>query len=251
MQSFFVQAHVEHTPGGWGPLSVTRDEPVFVGVTLRTRQGEEIDLAIQTRFPGNLEEPFFISADVGQDAQDFILGLWDRKVEPCDSSRLGCQLFGFLLDGPLASWPPDFYEHLQWQRIPPSEMALRPVNGGRPPSEVDALAIQARQQFTTLLAPFDVQVHLLPQVLAEQPVQGSAVYFHDPRDVPMSRMLAAALSPQQPEDKEAWSCCQPVDDSPADTLDLLVEGDPALHACLQQHCAQAADLSACHDAHCP
>jgi hypothetical protein len=150
----FVQARLGYAPGGFGPVDVPRDREAYVGVTLVTSEGEEIDLAVTTVFPGQLEAPFTLTSEVGPDVQDVIFGVWDRKIEPCDSERMGCREYGFLLDGSLATWPPGVYEEGVKQRIPDGPLSLRLVDAGAGPALVDALE-PLTEQLGADLAIFD------------------------------------------------------------------------------------------------
>jgi hypothetical protein len=100
---------VEHTSGQYGDIAAPAPGETWLGATVLTRDGGEIDMAVQTVFPDRLSEPFSFSAEVGPDVQDIIVGLWGKKIEPCDSTRSGCQMFGFVLDTSLAAWPQDTY----------------------------------------------------------------------------------------------------------------------------------------------
>lgn len=245
-QIFFLEAHVAYTPAGWGDVDVVREEPVFVGVTLRTPEGEEIDLAIATRFPGAFEEPFFISSEIGKPVQDLIVGVWDRKIEPCDDARPGCQLFGFLLDGPMASWPAGFYTTMEWQRIPPTTLALLPFSGGANTAELEAATEQAKQQLESLLAPFGTTLTLGNAALAGAPVEHSTVRAGSIQDQALARMLAEALGGQG----AGWERAELVEGDAADSLTLVVSGPAEHHACLAEHCADASDLTTCEAASC-
>ena len=121
----FIHASVSHKPGGYGESTQARQMPAFVGVTLVTTEGEELDLAIQTVFAESLDQPFLFSADVDTPIQDVLIGLWDRKIEPCDSERSGCKEYGFLLDGSLATYPPELYTRKLRQRILPESFSLQ------------------------------------------------------------------------------------------------------------------------------
>ena len=119
-QTVFVQAGVEVALNGSSP----RDKEAYVGVTLAAEDGEEFDLAIQTVFPDQQDQLLMFSAGVEKPIQDVLIGLWDHKIEPCDSERPGCKTYGFLLDGSLASWPPNLYVDYKRQRILPERVTL-------------------------------------------------------------------------------------------------------------------------------
>ena len=132
-ETFFVQASLEYTPGSFGGVPAPRPREAYVGVTVIPSTGEEIDLAVTTVFADKLDEPFTLSTDVGPDVRDVIFGVWDRKIEPCDSERSGCKEFGFLLDGPLATWPPTVYIDGTRQRVPPAALDVLVLDAGAGP----------------------------------------------------------------------------------------------------------------------
>ncbi len=245
-QIFFLEAHVEHTPAGWGNVDVLRDEPVFVGVTLITPDNEEIDLAIATRFPGAFEEPFFISSEVGKPVLDLIVGVWARKIEPCDNERLGCQLFGFLLDGPMASWPPGFYDTMERQRLPPQDITLLARSGGARAAQIDAAVVQAVRGLEALLAPFGTTVTVGAPAVADAAVEQSTLRYSAPHDIALARMVVEHLGGKD----AGWVRGERIDGDAQDVLELVVAGDPAHHACLLEHCADAPDLAGCEAASC-
>ena len=117
----FVEAGIDAELNGANP----REKEAYVGVTLAAQDGEEYDLAIQTIFPAQLDQKLMFSAEVEKPIVDVLIGLWDHKVEPCDSERPGCKTYGFLLDGSLASWPPNLYTDYKRQRIVPNEVTVQ------------------------------------------------------------------------------------------------------------------------------
>jgi len=246
-QLFFLEAHVDYTPAGWGSVDITRQEPLFVGVTLITPDGEELDLAIATRFPGAFDEPFFISSEVDKPVQDLIVGVWDRKIEPCDSERPGCKEFGFLLDGPLASWPPEFYGRFEAQRMPPAQITVSALSAG---ARTDALAqatATAIEALTPVLAPFGTEVVAGPPGLVLGPAEASLVSCQHPHDKPAARIIAQALGGED----AGWTCCEHTPSQTTDSIQLIVAGEPQHQACLREHCADASDLAACETLSCP
>ncbi len=242
---FFLEAHVEHRAAVAGGVESPREDPLFVGVTLITPEGEELDLAIATRFPGAIEEPFFISTELDKPVLDMIVGVWDRKIEPCDSERPGCKEFGFLLDGPLAAWPPLFYSNLERQRIPPERILLAPRSAGASATELQAEALRAQAALTALLEPFGTAVELAPAVVADAAAP-SRVRASNHHDQPVAAMLAETLSTEQ----GSWERGPLLVGAPPEMMVFELGGLPAHHACLAEHCAQASDLAACEAASC-
>jgi hypothetical protein len=245
-QIFFLEAHVNSSPAGWGDVDVRRMDPIYVGVTLITAEGEEIDLAIATRFTGAFDEPFFISSEVGKPVQDLIVGVWDRKIEPCDSERPGCQQFGFLLDGPMASWPPLFYTTLERQRIPPQTMEILPRSAGASAADVAAAAETLRSALEQVLAPFGTEIRVGSPAPAERYGMFNTLFYGAPHDLPVARAMLEALGGEQ----QGWTMGGPRPGTPADLFELVVTGDQAHHACLVEHCSDADDLAACEAASC-
>ncbi len=244
---FFFEAHVEYTAPAWGEHEQAREEPLFVGVTLITPEGEELDLAIATRFPGAFDEPFFISSEVDKPVQDLIAGVWDRKIEPCESERPGCKEFGFLLDGPQASWPPGFYERFEAQRLPPATLTVVGRSAGAPVAEVQQHTAQVVEALTAVLEPFGTQVVAGAPSLSQGPADESLLRCHHNHDKPLARIAADALGGEG----EGWTCCEHAPAMQPDQLELIVAGSPEHHACLAEHCAQADDLTACESTSCP
>jgi len=133
----FVQAALERVDDG-----AARTEPVHVGVTVITTTGEEIDLMVQTLFPGNFDAPVLFSAGVEADVQDVLIGAWGTRVEPCDVDRHGCKAFGFVLDDSLASWPQNLYTDGLRQRIPAGAVVVRVTGEPTAALEVSDAAIK-------------------------------------------------------------------------------------------------------------
>lgn len=177
-ETVFVQARLGHEPGGFGPVAATRTTEAYVGVTVVTSTGTEIDLAVTTVFPDGLEVPFTLSADVGPDVRDVLFGVWDRKVQPCDSERMGCKQFGFLLDGSLATWPPGLYTDGVRQRIPSAPFQIMALDAGAGkafPARRDAAVARVSE----LLAVFGVPIGQVQSRLAADAGPDLVVYRDD------------------------------------------------------------------------
>ncbi len=241
---FFLEAHVDYTAPAFGEIEAKREDPLFIGVTLITPQGEELDLAIATRFPGAFDEPFFITSEVDKEVQDVIVGVWDRKIEPCESERPGCKEFGFLLDGPLASWPPEFYGRFEAQRLPPAVLTIRGVAAGARVEDVAKASAVAAQTLTEVLKPFGTTVEAAPPILADSAATDTQIRCQHTHDKAIARIAAGALG-------DGWGCCEHLPELDADVLELVVAGDAAHLACLAEHCAEADDLTACESTSCP
>lgn len=194
-ETLTVHATIEHADGAVRDSLVVRDRPIHVGVTVITSTGEEIDLSVQSLFPGNFDQPVQFAAQVGPDIQDIVFGVWDRKVEPCDSERMGCQQFGFLLDGPLASWPPAFYQDGQKQRITPVTVTLQPVYGGGPPERFINVREAVARQLTRELEAFGSTVTILDTVLADEPGDHMALRHRHPHDGVVTAAMLSNLNP--------------------------------------------------------
>ncbi len=242
-ETIFVQTAVSYQPGGFGDVEQVRAEMIYVGVTVVTSAGEEIDLAVQTRFPEDIAEPFFLSAEVGPDAESVIMGLWDRKIEPCDSQRDGCQKFGFLLDGWLATWPTKVYVDKRRQRIPPQQVQLQVRNAGLPPVVAEQVSQAAAESLRATLAVFEAEVLVAPVQLAATPSTRSLVVYRHPGDAVVATDVAGAIMGKLRDQKQVGVAER--SDSGADIT--IVAGGPNAdldHACLLQHCAPAEDAPA-------
>ncbi|MFT7518291.1 MAG: hypothetical protein ACI9MC_000422, partial [Kiritimatiellia bacterium] len=157
-----------------------------------TSTGEEIDLAVTTFFPGHFQDPFTLSAEVGPDVQDVLFGVWDRKIEPCDSDRSGCKEFGFLLDGSLATWPPTVYLDGTRQRIPKGELNLLMIDGGFGQGLPDRLN-QASGNLTDQLKLFGVTPTAAQVRAADSAVETHRVEIRNSHDMLVGRRLANTL----------------------------------------------------------
>ncbi|MBN2799731.1 MAG: hypothetical protein JXX28_11345 [Deltaproteobacteria bacterium] len=239
-QVAFVEVAVEHTPERYGPIEVPREEPVYVGVTLFRDDGSEIDLAVQTRFADALQDPFFLSGEVGPGVESVVMGLWSEKVEPCVSDRPGCREFGFVLDHALASWPPAFYDDFRRQRFLPPEVPVQ-VYGVDLDRAVQALGA-AEEAIAPWLDPFGAAAVRGP-TLFRPDLSEAAVVYHHPQDGPIAAAAAEALRAPLGRDVAAL-----LDPSERQGLELLIpgpvplclEGCPAespLDACMAERCA--------------
>lgn len=226
----FVQARLSYQAGGYGGVDVPRSSEAYVGCTLITTDGREIDLAVTTLFPGDLERPFTLNTEVGADVRDIIFGVWDRKVEPCDSDRMGCQQYGFLLDGNLATWPPNVYSEGVRQRIPPTSVSAQFVDAGLG----SAFPAARDKALATLRAELEVFGASLESVESSPAgsFQASTVLIRDDHDVLIGRRVAATLS--------ADAAVQPDPGLPADLV-VVLSGDAATHEKALAACADARD----------
>ena len=194
-ETVFVQASVEVELNGEAP----REKEAFVGVTLAAEDGEEFDLAIQTIFPAQLDQTFMFSAGVEKPIQDVLIGLWDHKVQPCDSERPGCKTYGFLLDGSMASWPPTLYTDYKRQRILPSEFSFQWVGpeGSGLASQVDVGTFLKEK-----LGVFGSSLLIRSETgdwgfkSEEEPTSAVVLYKH-PKDELLARDLAQMLGAKQ------------------------------------------------------
>jgi hypothetical protein len=107
-----------------GAALATRAEPIYVGVTVVTTEGKEVDLLVSTLFPGSLEQPLLFSTELPNTPRHVLIGAWNTKVEPCAVDRPGCKEFGFVLDDSLASFPARLYTEGMRQRFLPSTYAI-------------------------------------------------------------------------------------------------------------------------------
>ena len=232
-----VEVAVDHTPVGHGSISVAHESEVWLGVTVLTEDGADIDLAVQTVFPDRINEPFVFTSEVGDGVRDIIFGLWGKRIEPCDVARSGCQMFGFVLDESLAAWPPLTYTESppRRQRILSAPVTLQVINAGAPLHASQKMETDALAALSTEAGRFDVSVTGLPLALAEAASDGIIVEHRDDHDGPIASILA-------PEGAE-------VRHNPEASADfLLITGGPSERlACIQSKCGE--DLTASCD--CP
>jgi len=225
-----VDVSVAHTPAGHGPVDVAHEGDLWMGVTVLTEDGADIDLAVQTVFSERLDEPFVFSSEVGEGVRDIIFGLWGERIEPCDVARSGCQMFGFVLDNSLAAWPPLTYteDPARRQRILSEPLTLQVINAGAPMSDAHQAAADAIAALKVEADRFGVEVTLAPMTLAVHAVDGTAVAHRNDHDGPIATILA-------PSGAAAGH-------DPAASADFVVTvgGSANRLACMQEKCA---DLS--------
>lgn len=234
-----VQAQTRYEPGATDGEQLVRAREAWVGVTAITTAGEEIDLAVQTLFPGRFSEELLFLAEVGPDVQDVVFGVWNRKVEPCDVARSGCRNFGFVLDGSLATWPLKLYADGRRQRILPPRVQLQPRYGGGPVAEFEATLTRATEALSRRAAPLGAEVELLPPVLAPRPLPSVHWAYAHPGDALLVEEVAAsfpsahharldgpdfAFTSGAATTEQAWTCAQ------------RCAGGSALLACLTTSC---------------
>ena len=183
----FVEAEVHGELNGAAP----REREAYVGVTLAANDGEEFDLAIQTLFPSQLDQKLMFSAEVEKPIVDVLIGLWDHKVEPCDSDRPGCKTYGFLLDGSLASWPPNLYTDYKRQRILPAEVTVQWVGS------MDASVKEQYDSFLTQRLAVFGATSTPGAASAFKKDAGAAVHYRHPKDEVLAGQLATFLNETQ------------------------------------------------------
>ncbi len=208
-----MSVQVEHAPGAFGDSLAPADGETWLGATVLKTNGEEIDMAVHTVFPGQIDEPFTFSSQVGPDVEVVIVGLWGKKIEPCDSARSGCKMFGFVLDESLAAWPEETYVATppRRQRFLPEQVK---VDVAAPPAlpsaELDKL-VAAVESFTTQEGPRFGATFAVARTTYETRGAGTAstngsagdapaapaasqVLHRHVHDGPLASRLAAALS---------------------------------------------------------
>lgn len=234
-QTIFVRARVEHDPGGYGDVIEVRDTDAYVGCTVVTSTGDEIDLAVTTIFPNMLDAPFTLASEVGPDVRDVIFGVWDRKIEPCDSDRMGCQEYGFLLDGSLATWPPTVYTDGTRQRIPPPVVDVEVRDGGAGVGFI-AERDQVVAALSTELALFGAKVGRVRSGLASAHAARTQVAHSDEHD----RLLARRVASKLVETPDVSDRVLSHDGLPADFL-ITVGGDAATWEATRAACVDSVD----------
>jgi hypothetical protein len=215
-ETVFVQAALGYTPGKYGFVQAQRPREAYVGVTVVTSAGAEIDLAVSTVFADQLGESFTLSTDVGPDVRDVIFGVWDRKIAPCDSERSGCKEFGFLLDGSLATWPPTVYVDGTRQRIPPAAVDLLVLDAGVGP-ELAARRAAVVEALSAELSVFGSAIGQVHTRRAERSTPGVQIMVADDHDLLLARNVAAALQAGGP----VVAAAIPAPDAPAPVVVTL------------------------------
>lgn len=191
-ETFFVEASLAYSAGKYGSIPAPRPREAYVGVTVVPSQGDEIDLAVTTVFADKLDEPFTLSTDIVSDVRDVIFGVWDRKIEPCESERSGCREFGFLLDGPLATWPPTIYVDGTRQRLPPSELSVLVLDAGAGPDLPERREVVLKA-LTDKLRIFGSVVGQVETRRASKAIPGSQIAVADDHDLLLAKRAAAGL----------------------------------------------------------
>lgn len=188
-----MSVDVAHTPGAIGGAPVADPGETWLGATVLTKSGEEIDMAVHTVFPGRLDEPFTFSSEVGPDVEVVIVGLWGEKIEPCDSTRSGCKMFGFVLDASLGAWPAETYVATspRRQRFLPASLSVLQVVPADATAAIDAGTAALRgltDRFGSTFAPENQLV-----VGASAPAAVTVVHKHV-HDGPVATELAEAVA---------------------------------------------------------
>jgi hypothetical protein len=192
-KTVFVQVGVTVDNQGLPP----REKEAFIGVTLAAVDGEEFDLAIQTVFPDQMDQPLLFSAGVEKPIEEVLVGLWDHKVQPCDSERPGCKTYGFLLDGSLASWPPNLYVDHKRQRILPHQVSFQWVG----PEDVRlASQLEVGSFMRTYLEVFGSTLVVEPSKSGAPPegsIDGPVIQFKHAKDQVLAQTLAVEMTKEK------------------------------------------------------
>jgi len=166
----------------------TRKTPIYVGVTVVTPEGREIDLMVQTLFPGSFDAPVLFTAGVSEVVQDVLIGAWSQRVEPCEVDRYGCREFGFVLDGSLGSWPQGLYSGAPRVRVLPPIYKVDVVG---PAAETAKSAMQAAIAPSLKLFGSTLQVEVNADDGATP--QEVVVRYAHPHDETLAKRIAAAV----------------------------------------------------------
>ena len=224
-----VDVAVAHQAGRVGTQEMTHEAEAWLGVTVLKGDGSDLDLAVQTVIPDQIGDSFVFAAEVGDDVEDIIFGLWGTKIEPCDVDRSGCRNFGFVLDTSLAAWPPDTYtaQPPRRQRILEQAPTVLIQGAGAPHAAVVSTeqslqaALQQQLERFGLTAPtIDVGPAIVHQA------SGVEVIHRHPHDGPLASALAVGVDGSSVrEDAQAE----------ADIV-VRVGGPEATMACMQTQC---------------
>lgn len=166
----------------------TRKTPIYVGVTVVIPEGREIDLMVQTLFPGSFDAPVLFTAGVTEVVQDVLIGAWSQRVEPCQVDRYGCREFGFVLDGSLGSWPEGLYSGAPRVRVLPPTYKVDVVG---PAAEAAKTAMEAAIAPSLKLfgSTLQVEVNADDGATAREVV----VRYAHPHDETLAKRIAAAV----------------------------------------------------------
>ena len=237
-----VDVAVQHTPARYGAVDIPHGEEAWLGVTVLTRAGEDIDLAVQTVFPDQISAPFTFSAEVGGEVRDIIFGLWGKKIEPCEVDRSGCRMFGFVLDESLAAWPLGTYTDSPppRQRIPDAGVTWVVQGAGAAPEVLRAAREKAALPLAAAVERFGFPLPE-PEIRLAAAPRGPmlSVQYRDEHDQSIAQQVALRMGLE----KDGAIL---VPDAPGDFV-IEVGGAPASLACHRVQCSKASgeDLLAC------
>lgn len=189
-----IDAEVVHQPGTWGPVTDERRAEAYVGCTVVTAEGKEIDLAVTTLFPGEFSRRLSVTADVGAGVQDVLFGVWDKKIEPCDSERTGCQAFGFLLDGNLATYPESMYSTGMRQRILPEQVSVSVMDAGAGEDYAGG-SQRALDELARLIEPWGSQIGTVRRGVATVASKQTEIQVRHSHDRYVGTQLLSAIAP--------------------------------------------------------
>ena len=166
-----------------GPGVSTREEPVYVGVTVITTSGKVVDLLVHTLFPGALSEDLWFTVELSEDPEQVLIGAWSEKIEPCDVDRPGCKEFGFVLDGSLAAFPPGLYDEGMRQRMLPARFAIGMQGSAEP-------LVKAATAYAEVVGR-GIDVGPVPEGASQEP----GVWVARPDDLGFAHAVATSVGP--------------------------------------------------------
>jgi len=237
-ETLFIQANVL-PPAGTSP-----DSSVYLGITAVRADGEEIDIGIQEIPPSAEPSPVTVVTDVGPDIVQVLMGVWSTKIEPCEVDRYGCERFGFVLDGSLATWPDALYEGGHRQRVMPPVVRAAVVNAGSPANYLFGGADALKASLGQATAVFGTTVEVAPVRNAFKPSKTSELRYLHIQDSPVAALVAMELEVEAVHDPELRVDFE---------LRMGHKNAPSYHNCAVRECQDftGRPLARCVESHCP
>ena len=186
--TLFVQLNPTYQPAKVGDTEIPRAAPMYAGVTAVTPSGTEIDLLVHELMPGPQMDAVVFTAELDDRIDHVLVGLWDHKIEPCDVARSGCEDFGFVLDGSLATYPPNVYATGQRQRLLVDDLTIALAWDD---SERQAIETAIRTAAEPIVAVYGVTVSV--QASTKTSATGAEVRHKHPRDAYIAQQITDAL----------------------------------------------------------
>ncbi|MFT6142728.1 MAG: hypothetical protein ACJAZO_003092 [Myxococcota bacterium] len=190
--TLYIELTPTYTAGSIGDVDVPRTAPIYVGVTAVTPSGTEIDLLVQEMIPGGEIGSVVFTAELDDLVDHVLIGLWDEKIAPCDVDRGGCKEFGFVLDGSLATYPPNVYETGHRQRLLQGPVDLQiSAARGLDESRVRELREAIEEAAAPVVDVFGAELNISLSQAVDR--SGIEVRYAHPRDVYLASQIGNRL----------------------------------------------------------